>query len=497
MHKWVKHFFIFLFFAYVLAVWGTTSFTLALSLFLGSYFYFLIKQKWPWNTLLAHLGSQNRINITESKSKITFADVAGIDEARDELGEIVEFLRNKAAFVALGAKIPRGAMMIGPPGVGKTLSAKAIAGEAGVNFIEMAGSSFVNRYVGVGADNIRQLFVRARKGAPCIIFIDEFDSLGKRIEESSGGDHEYNQTINQLLVEMDGFSTNENIVVIAATNRPDKIDEALLRSGRFDRMIHFNRPDVAGREAILKVHAKNKVLAENVNLGVIAKLTPGLTGADLAKILNEAAIAAGKMGKKEIEENDIRVAREKHLLGREKRFMVIDSEEKKVIAYHEAGHALLAIFLQNCDLPDKVTIIPRDSGTLGVTMLLPEKDRHNVSKDYLSDQMVMLFGGRAAEKVACNTETAGAKDDIRKATDLATAMVCEYGMSESLGPMAISKVEELAQAEIKIIIRESFNAAKSILTENISTLHEVAGLLLEKETISGEDIIRLLDQGPQ
>lgn len=496
-------------FAYILIVWGWPAFSLIVFVVVGCCYYYRKHGCWPWISIMSAITASGSGNgtpsggISESRPKITFADVAGIDEAKEELLEIVDFLKHKDRYFAVGARIPRGAIMIGPSGVGKTLSAKAIAGEANVAFIEIAGSSFVNRYVGVGADNIRALFQRAKAKSPCIIFIDEFDSLGKRGDENSGSDHEYNQTINQLLVEMDGFSTDKNVMVLAATNRIDKIDEAPLRSGRFDRKIYFSHPDVKGREAILKVHSRNKPLSKNVNLRNIAELTPGLTGADLENILNESAIMAGKVGKKEIEESDIHAAREKLILGKEKRSMIIGIEEKRVIAYHESGHALLAALLPHCDNPDKVTVMPRDLA-LGLTTL-SIKERHNVSKDFLNDQIIMLLGGRAAEKIACNTETAGAKSDIDRATATATAMVCEYGMSEELGPVAInmskasngnSTLQARAHDEVMRLMKWSYDKAQSLLRDNIMALHASASLLLDKETVSGEEIVELLIRKP-
>ena len=498
-------FLIFLLYFYILVVWGKIAFFSLVAVGIGPYIYYVYYKKvghWPWSSASVAVGGSNNSGISESKPKITFADVAGIDEAKEELLEIVDFLKNKDRYLAVGARLPRGVLMAGPPGVGKTLSAKAIAGEAGVSMIEMAGSSFVDRYVGVGASNIRALFQRAKKTAPCIIFIDEFDSLGKRGAGDTGADHEYDQTLNQLLVEMDGFSSNEGVIVLAATNRMDKIDEALLRPGRFDIKIYFNRPDVNGREEILKVHARGKKLSEDVNLKDIAKLTPGLTGADLADIMNKAAIMVGKVGRTEMGQNDILAAKERLVLGKEKKSMIIDQEEKKVIAIHEAGHALLAVLLQHCDPPDKVSIIPRDMA-LGITALSPGKERHNVSKEFLCDQLAMLFGGRAAEKIAFNTETAGAKDDIERATNIAMAMVCEYGMSEEFGPIAVNAnkggawggnvaLQASAQSEVIKLVKGSYDRAQDILTKNIGTLRAIADLLLDRETISGEEIMQLM-----
>lgn len=499
---------VFLFLLYVLAEWGKIAFLVLVVVSIGPYIYLMYYKKsghWPWTPAIATmLGGQNSPSISESKPQITFADVAGIDEVKEELLEIVDFLKNPKAYLAVGARLPRGVLMIGPPGVGKTLSARAIAGEAGVLMIEMAGSSFVEKYVGVGASNIRALFQQAKTKAPCIVFIDEFDSLGKRSSGETDAGHEYDQTINQLLVEMDGFSPKEGVMVLAATNRVDKIDEALMRSGRFDIKIYFNRPDFNGREEILTVHARGKKLSGDVNLKDIARLTPGLTGADLADIMNKAAIMAGTIRKKEIDQNDILAAKERLILGKEKKSMIIGKEEKEVIAIHEAGHALLAVLLPHCDPPDKVSVIPRDSA-LGITVLSPGKERYNVSREFLCDQMTMLFGGRAAEKIACNTETAGAKDDIERATNIAMAMVGEYGMSEELGPVAVNAnksgtwggnvlLQENAQNEVIKLIKDSYGRAQNILTKNIDNLRAIAALLLDKETISGEEIMKLLEK---
>lgn len=508
MSRRVLNSLVFLFFLYVLVQWGKIAFLLLAVVSIGPYIYLVYYKKtgyWPWTSAISTtLGGPNSSSISESKPQITFADVAGIEEAKEELLEIVDFLKNKDAYLAVGARLPRGVLLVGSPGVGKTLSAKAIAGEAGVSMIEMAGSSFVEKYVGVGASNIRALFQQAKTKAPCIIFIDEFDSLGRRGAGDSGGDREYDQTLNQLLVEMDGFSSNEGVIVLAATNRIDKIDEALLRPGRFDIKIYFNSPNVNGREEILKIHAKGKKLSGNVSLRDIAKLTPGLTGADLADIMNKAAIIVGKVGRTEIVQDDILAAKERLVLGKEKKSMIISREEKEVIAIHEAGHALLAALLPHCDPPDKVSIIPRDRA-LGITTLVPGKDRHNVSKEFLCDQMVMLFGGRAAEKIALNTETAGAKDDIERATSIAMAMVCEYGMSEELGPIAVNThkggagggnvvLQANAQGEVIKLIKASYDRAQDILAKNILTLRAIALLLLEKETISGEEIMQLVEK---
>lgn len=503
MNRLVKYTF-FLFILYGWFNYGAGYRVIVVSAFLFSYGYYVLNKRWPWDGRLASLGGGGDTKIIVSKPKITFADVAGIDEAKEELLEIVDFLKNPEKFTRVGGRLPRGAIMTGPPGVGKTLCAKAIAGEAGVPFIEMAGSSFVNRYVGVGAENIRQLFDRAKAKSPSIVFIDEFDSLGKRIEEGSGGDHEYNQTINQLLVEMDGFSSDHKIIILAATNRIDKIDEAFLRPGRFDRKIYIHRPDINGREAILKVHAKNKPLAKDVDLGYVARITSGFSGADLENLLNEAAIAAGKLEKTEISLAEINTARDRVILGKEKKSMIIDPEEKRITAFHESGHAILAAILENCDPPDKVTIIPRDMA-LGVTSLSPGKDRYNVSKKYLEDQMVMLLGGRVAEVIGCGVETAGAKNDIERATQIAHAMTCEYGMNKLLGPVAVnvlrgqrvipsSMEQDEVHFEIQRLIKEMYRKAESLLSERVDILNNMAEVLIQKEVINGEDVANIIDK---
>lgn len=491
-NKW-KKILVILFFFYVLVVWGLVYFSILILLLGVAAFYFFKRGRWPWTSLTLTIKEKNARGpiILETKPKITFADVAGIDEAKEELMEIVNFLKNKEPYLNAGARLPRGALMIGPPGVGKTLSAKAIAGEAGVSFIEMSGSSFVNKYVGVGADNIRHLFSQAKTKAPCIIFVDEFDGLGHRMEESSGGDREYNQTINEMLVQMDGFSSSGYVIVLAATNRPDKIDEAFLRPGRFDRQIYFDLPDINGREEILKVHARNKFLANDISLRDIAKLTSGFSGADLENLLNEAAIIAGKAGRKEINYKDITNSKDSVMMGRERKSLIIDQEEKELTAYHEAGHAILAAILEHCDRPEKVTIIPR-SLALGATSLSREKDRHNLSKPFLLDQLTMLLGGRAAEKAICNRETSGAKNDIAKATEIGTAMVCEYGMSDCLGPAIIPKNSDEARTEIRKLLKASEKRAIDIIKENVESVQAMAKLLLQKETISGEEIADLL-----
>src|SRR6195256_4420944 len=435
--------------------------------------------------------------LTEAHGRITFEDVAGVDEAKQDLQEIVEFLRDPGKFQRLGGKIPRGVLLVGPPGTGKTLIARAVAGEANVPFFTISGSDFVEMFVGVGASRVRDMFEQAKKNAPCIIFIDEIDAVGRHRGAGLGGGHdEREQTLNQLLVEMDGFETNEGVILIAATNRPDVLDPALLRPGRFDRQVVVARPDVKGREEILKVHSRRIPLAPKVDLKVLARGTPGFSGADLANLVNEAALLAARQDKKVVEMIDFENAKDKVLMGVERRSMIISETEKKTIAYHEAGHALGA------DPLHKVTIIPRGRA-LGLTQQLPADDKYNYSRDYLVNRITILLGGRAAEEIVFQQQTTGAGDDLEKATDMARKMVCEWGMSDKLGPLTFGKNEEhiflgreVARAkdyseetalaidgEIKRIVVECASRARQILEENIEKLHALARALLERESL--------------
>jgi cell division protease FtsH len=449
--------------------------------------------------------------LTKSENKVTFKDVAGIEEAKEEVQEIIEFLRNPKKFTKLGGKIPKGVLLVGPPGTGKTLLAKAIAGEADVPFFSISGSEFVEMFVGVGAARVRDLFNQGKSNAPCIIFIDEIDAVGRHRGAGLGGGHdEREQTLNQLLVEMDGFDSNEGVIIVAATNRPDVLDPALLRPGRFDRQVVVNNPDVKGREGILKVHIRNKPLSKDVDLSIIARGTPGFSGADLANLVNEAALIAASKNKASIDMSDFEEAKDKILLGKERRSLIISPNEKKITAYHESGHTLAAKFLPEADPIHKVTIIPRGRA-LGLTQQLPIDDRHTYTKEYLHAQICILMGGRIAEELVLGSITTGAGNDIERATEIARKMVCEWGMSR-LGPLAYGQKDEQIflgkelvrhkdysektaieiDNEIKAIVSDCYEKTKKILEDNIDKLHELANALLEKETLSGEEVEEIL-----
>lgn len=446
--------------------------------------------------------------LTENQHRVTFSDVAGVDEAKDDLQEIIAFLKDPKKFTKLGGRIPKGCLLVGPPGTGKTLLARAIAGEAGVPFFSISGSDFVEMFVGVGASRVRDLFVQGKKNAPCIIFIDEIDAVGRHRGAGLGGGHdEREQTLNQLLVEMDGFEANEGVILIAATNRPDVLDPALLRPGRFDRRVVVPRPDVKGREGILQVHTKKVPMSPDVDVGVLARATPGFAGADLENLVNEAALLAARNDKEKVDMGDFELAKDKVMMGAERRSMIISDEEKRNTAYHEAGHALVAKLLPGADPIHKVTIIPRGMA-LGLTQQLPMDEKHTYGKEYLLNNLVILFGGRVAEELVLEHMTTGAGNDIEKATDLARRMVCEWGMSEKLGPMTFGKKEEEIflgrdftqkvdysestaieiDAEVRRIIQESYHRAKELLRTNIRLLHKVAESLLEKEVLDGSEI---------
>ncbi len=446
--------------------------------------------------------------LTENHHKVTFDDVAGIDEAKEELEEIIAFLKDPKKFTKLGGRIPKGVLLVGPPGTGKTLLARGVAGEAGVPFFSISGSDFVEMFVGVGASRVRDLFVQGKKNAPCIIFIDEIDAVGRHRGAGLGGGHdEREQTLNQLLVEMDGFETNEGVIMIAATNRPDVLDPALLRAGRFDRRVVVPRPDVKGREGILRVHTRRVPVADDVDVELLARGTPGFAGADLENLVNEAALLAARHNRERVMMIDFEVAKDKVMMGSERRSMIISLEERRNTAYHESGHALVAKLLPGADPVHKVTIIPRGMA-LGLTQQVPIDDRHTYDKVFLENNLTILFGGRAAEELVLGHTTTGAGNDIEKATDLARKMVCEWGMSEKLGPMTFGKKEEqiflgrdFTQAaeysestaieidnELRRIIQQGYTRAKSLLKQNIEILHRMAEALLERESLDGSDI---------
>jgi len=450
--------------------------------------------------------------MTDSQEKVTFEDVAGIEEAKEELEEIVEFLRDPKKFTRLGGRIPKGVLLVGSPGTGKTLLARAIAGEADVPFFSISGSEFVEMFVGVGASRVRDLFVQGKKNAPCIIFIDEIDAVGRHRGAGLGGGHdEREQTLNQLLVEMDGFESNEGVILISATNRPDVLDPALLRPGRFDRQVVVPIPDLKGREGIVKVHLKKKVVSKDVDATILARGTPGFTGADIENMINEAALMAARRGKDSVDMVDFEDAKDKVLMGAERKSMIISDEEKKITAYHESGHTLVAKLLPKTDPIHKVTIIPRGRA-LGLTMQLPEDEKHTYPKDYLLNNIAILMGGRAAEEIVLNMQTTGAGNDIEKASDLARKMVCDYGMNEDLGPLAFGKGEEqiflgreisqhrdyselTAQKiddEVRNIVNSAYEKASKLIKDNVDTLHTMAKALLEKETLDGKAIDEIM-----
>ncbi len=489
-------------------------------LFLALWFFLMRQMQIGGNKALSFGRSRARL-LTEDRKKITFSDVAGIDEAKEEVVEIIEFLKDPHKFQKLGGRIPKGVLIVGPPGTGKTLLAKAIAGEAGVPFFSISGSDFVEMFVGVGASRVRDLFEQGKKHAPCIIFIDEIDAVGRLRGAGLGGGHdEREQTLNQLLVEMDGFDTTEGVILIAATNRPDVLDPALLRPGRFDRQITVDRPDVRGRAEILKVHTKKVPLSQDVDLAVISRGTPGFSGADLENLVNEAALLAARLNKTTVELKDFEFAKDKVLMGVERKSMVLTEQEKRTTAYHEAGHALMAKLLPGTDPVHKVTIIPRGRA-LGLTMQLPVDDRHSYSKDFLYNNLAILMGGRVAEELVFKQITTGAGNDIERATDLARKMVCEWGMSDELGPLTFGKKdeeiflgreiatrrdysEEIAlkiDSEVKRLVTENYERAKRMLRDNMAALKALAEALLEKEVLEAAAIDQIiqgaLSQEPQ
>ncbi|MCD8554225.1 ATP-dependent zinc metalloprotease FtsH [Seleniivibrio sp.] len=452
--------------------------------------------------------------LTQDQHKVTFKDVAGIEEAKEELEEIIDFLKDPQKFQKLGGKIPKGVLLVGPPGTGKTLLARAVAGEAGVPFFSISGSDFVEMFVGVGAARVRDLFEQGKKNAPCIIFVDEIDAVGRHRGAGLGGGHdEREQTLNQMLVEMDGFESNEGVIMIAATNRPDVLDPALLRPGRFDRQVVVPRPDMHGRLEILNVHSSKVKMDEGIDLEVIAKGTPGFAGADLANLVNEAALIAARKNKEAVQMADFEEAKDKVIMGKERRSMVINDKEKENTAYHEAGHAIVAKFILEADPVHKVSIIPRGMA-LGVTTQLPVDDRHMYTKEYMEGMLAVLMGGRVAEEVIFDRLSTGAGNDIERATDISRKMVCSWGMSKKMGPLAYGKKEEQVflgkeighakdysettaiaiDDEVKAFVMDGYNRARRILEDNTELLHRTAKLLLEKETIDGNEIDVLLKE---
>jgi cell division protease FtsH len=482
---------------------------------LAALWFFMIRQMQTGGNKALSFGKSRARLLSMQQKKVTFKDVAGVDEAKEELREIIEFLREAQKFQKLGGRIPKGVLLVGPPGTGKTLLARAVAGEANVPFFSISGSDFVEMFVGVGASRVRDLFEQGKKNAPCIIFIDEIDAVGRHRGAGLGGGHdEREQTLNQLLVEMDGFESNEGVILMAATNRPDVLDPALLRPGRFDRRVVVSRPDVRGREEILRVHTRKIPLAEDVDLSVLARGTPGFSGADLANMVNEAALSAARQNRKAVLHYDFELAKDKVLMGVERKSMILSDEEKKVTAYHEAGHALLAVKLPHSDPVHKVTIIPRGMA-LGVTMQLPIDDKHNYTKEYLETEIAILMGGRLAEELFLNQMSTGAGNDIERATELARKMVCEWGMS-TLGPLTFGKKEEqiflgreIAQhrdysedtaikidLEVRRLVDEGYVKAKALLADHREVLTKIALALLEREVLDANEI-KLLVEGKE
>ncbi|MBI5137628.1 MAG: ATP-dependent metallopeptidase FtsH/Yme1/Tma family protein [Nitrospirae bacterium] len=489
--------------------WGPMILIIALWLF-------FIRQMQSGGNRAMSFGKSRAQVLSEDKKKVTFADVAGVDEAKQEVQEIVEFLKDPPKFQKLGGRIPKGVLVMGPPGTGKTLLARAIAGEAGVPFLSISGSDFVEMFVGVGASRVRDLFEQGRKNAPCIIFIDEIDAVGRLRGAGLGGGHdEREQTLNQLLVEMDGFDTTEGVILVAATNRPDVLDPALLRPGRFDRQVHVGRPDIRGRVEVLKVHVKKVPLAPDVDMDVIARGTPGFAGADLENLVNEAALLAARQGKAQVEMQDFEDAKDKIMMGVERKSFIMSPQEKRNTAYHEAGHAVVAKLLPGTDPVHKVTVIPRGQA-LGLTMQLPTEDRHSYYKDFLVNNLAILMGGRIAEEVFIGRISTGAGNDIERATDLARKMVTVWGMSDKMGPLTYGKAQEevflgreIAQhrdyseataqeidAEVRVLVTSNYARAKQLVIENKDALIAVAEALIERESIDGKELDQILaDQG--
>jgi cell division protease FtsH len=491
--------------------WATILYSWApLLLMLGFYIFFMRQMQSGGNKALSFGKSKAKLS-SSSQKKVTFKDVAGVDEAKEELQEIIEFLKEPQKFQKLGGRIPKGVLLMGPPGTGKTLLARAVAGEANVPFFSISGSDFVEMFVGVGASRVRDLFEQGKKNAPCIVFIDEIDAVGRHRGAGLGGGHdEREQTLNQLLVEMDGFESNEGVILVAATNRPDVLDPALLRPGRFDRRIVVNRPDVKGREGILGVHTRKIPMADDVEIAVLARGSAGFSGADLANLVNEAALNAARYNQKVVKMHDFEFAKDKVLMGSERRSMIISDAEKRVTAIHEAGHALLTVLLPFADPIHKVTIIPRGMA-LGLTQQLPVDEKHNYSRDYLNDQIAILLGGRIAEEITMNSLTTGAGNDLERSTEMARRMVCEWGMSDAMGPLTFGKKEEqiflgreIAQHqdysedtalkidhEVKRIVTDNYQRCHLLLSQHRDTLVKIADALLAREVLDAEQVKRL------
>jgi cell division protease FtsH len=496
------------------ATWFSILPTLGLIVLLIVFFFILTQQTQGGGNRVMSFGKSKAKLHTDDKKKVTFADVAGADEEKEEMGEIVDFLKAPRKFIELGARIPKGVLLVGPPGTGKTYLAKAVAGEAGVPFFSISGSDFVEMFVGVGASRVRDLFEQAKKSSPCIIFIDEIDAVGRQRGAGLGGGHdEREQTLNQLLVEMDGFSINEGIIIIAATNRPDILDPALLRPGRFDRQIMVGIPDVKAREEILKIHARNKPLAVDVELSVLAKSTPGFTPADLENVMNESALLAARKNKRKIELKDIEEAVIRVIAGPEKKSKVVSEQDKKLTAYHEAGHAVIQKLLPNADPVHQISIIPRGRAG-GYTISLPRQDKFYMSKSELEQEIVSLLGGRVAEKLVLNDISTGAKNDIERSTNIARKMITEYGMSDVFGPITFGtdhdevfigrdlarsrnyseEVAALIDKEVRGVIDKGYNHAEQLLKDNIDKLHAVAQALLEREKLDEQEFEEIFAQ---
>ena len=497
--------------------WWTTllSSLLPMLLLIGVWF-FIMQQTQGGGSKVMSFGKSRAKLHNEEKIKVTFADVAGAEEAKEELEEVVEFLKHPKKFNDLGARIPKGVLLFGPPGTGKTLLAKAVAGEAGVPFFSISGSDFVEMFVGVGASRVRDLFEQAKKSAPCIVFIDEIDAVGRQRGAGLGGGHdEREQTLNQLLVEMDGFGVNEGIIIIAATNRPDILDPALLRPGRFDRHIVVDKPDVKGRQEILKVHTKGKPVEKEADLEVLARRTPGFTGADLSNLVNEAALLSARRNKKRIGMNELEESIERVVAGPERKSKVISDKDKNLTAYHEAGHALIAMLMPNADPVHKVSIIPRGRAG-GYTLMLPKEERNYATRSELKDQLRTLLGGRVAEAVVLEEISTGAQNDLERATDLARKMICEFGMSEVLGPITFGRrqdtqvflgrdisrdrnySEEVAYSidkEVRRLIEDAYEKTENMLREHLDKLHVIAAALIEKETLEASELEQLMQEG--